>query len=121
MADSLLFFVLAWYFDNVLAGEHGSPRPWYFFVSPDYWGIRRKKRDLVDISGRNLLRDEKGYDSDVEKEAEDVFMKDSAAIRVLDLSKTYRKGIFCKSKEDLKALEGVSFQINKGEIFCLLG
>ena len=39
--DTLLYLALAWYLDAVLpswAREYGVPRPWYFPVSPAYWG-----------------------------------------------------------------------------------
>lgn len=28
--DILLYFLITWYFDQVLPGKYGVPRPWYF-------------------------------------------------------------------------------------------
>lgn len=46
-------------------------------------------------------------------------------VRISNLSKTYhtlqRKGIFKSEKRDVKALEDISFEVRRGEIFGLLG
>ena len=35
--DAVLYGVLAWYLDNVLPSEFGTPLPLYFFLMPSYW------------------------------------------------------------------------------------
>lgn len=35
--DAVLYGVLAWYLDNVLPSEHGTPLPLYFPLLPSYW------------------------------------------------------------------------------------
>jgi ABC-type multidrug transport system fused ATPase/permease subunit len=37
MADALFYGILFWYLDNVLRGNHGIPRKWYFFLQYSYW------------------------------------------------------------------------------------
>lgn len=46
-------------------------------------------------------------------------MPDTPAVSVLDLKKTYRSGLFRRRK--VEALQGVSFDVEPGEIFGLLG
>jgi len=47
----------------------------------------------------------------------------SAVIEVKDLHREYmpKKGIFKRKKELIKAVDGISFEVDKGEIFGLLG
>ena len=44
LVDSVLYFVLAIYFENVLPGEYGVAKPPWFFLMPSYW---------KDSNGRN--------------------------------------------------------------------
>lgn len=37
LLDTFLYFFLGWYLEQVLPKEYGSPRPFYFIVSPWYW------------------------------------------------------------------------------------
>ena len=43
-----------WYLDNVLPGEHGSPRKLYFPFQASYWGccVRRNRKVVVDNAVR---------------------------------------------------------------------
>lgn len=83
LINILIFGVLAWYLDNVLPGEHGSPRPFYFLFTREYWGMRKKKKATVQrqhAGGRYAPVDDEAallqgsinageeYDSDVEAE-----------------------------------------------------
>mmetsp|Transcript_34490 Transcript_34490/g.25583 ORF Transcript_34490/g.25583 Transcript_34490/m.25583 type:complete len:131 (+) Transcript_34490:1546-1938(+) len=34
---SLMFVVLAWYFDNILVSNRGTSKPLLFFLQPSYW------------------------------------------------------------------------------------
>uniref|UniRef100_A0A8C8Y9L1 ABC transporter domain-containing protein n=1 Tax=Panthera leo TaxID=9689 RepID=A0A8C8Y9L1_PANLE len=37
LLDSVLYGAVAGYVEAVLPGEHGVPKPWYFFVMPSHW------------------------------------------------------------------------------------
>lgn len=39
--NTLIFWVLAWYFDNIQSGKY------FFFLSRSYWNLKRRKTDLV--------------------------------------------------------------------------
>jgi ABC-type transport system involved in cytochrome bd biosynthesis fused ATPase/permease subunit len=128
--DAAIFIVLAWYFDNVLAGEHGSPRPFYFFLTADYWGCKRKKPSARRGRDDDVIVEDhsEDYDSDVESErrkvedmADSPFDERTEAVRIVNLTKEYRKYALCRTKTDTKAVNNVSMSINNGEIFCLLG
>ena len=42
LLDSAIFLLAAMYLDNVLPGAHGSPKHPLFFLSPSYWGCKRR-------------------------------------------------------------------------------
>ena len=81
MINIAFFGFLAWYLDNVLPGEHGSPRPFYFPFTREYWGLRKKKSSsrrkqrtgkINEVESESLLSGSingtEEYDSDVEAE-----------------------------------------------------
>lgn len=37
LGDCVLYLIGAWYLQNVMPGEYGVKRKWYFFVQPSYW------------------------------------------------------------------------------------
>ncbi len=37
LLDSVLYAVLAWYIEAVWPGQYGVPKPWYFFLTKNYW------------------------------------------------------------------------------------
>lgn len=63
------------------------------------------------------------YDEDVEEEVtraiEDT--DNESAVRVMQLTKKYRHYLCLPSQRDVTAVDNLSFTIEEGEIFCLLG
>ncbi|XP_072500142.1 retinal-specific phospholipid-transporting ATPase ABCA4 isoform X1 [Notamacropus eugenii] len=37
LIDAVLYGFLAWYLDQVLPGDYGTPLPWYFLLQESYW------------------------------------------------------------------------------------
>ncbi|KNC77159.1 hypothetical protein, variant, partial [Sphaeroforma arctica JP610] len=37
LIDTVLYFLITMYLDNVFPGTYGIPQKWYYFVSPTYW------------------------------------------------------------------------------------
>uniref|UniRef100_A0A3B3RQH8 ATP-binding cassette sub-family A member 1-like n=1 Tax=Paramormyrops kingsleyae TaxID=1676925 RepID=A0A3B3RQH8_9TELE len=37
LVDSLIYWVLTWYIENVFPGQYGIPKPWYFPFTSSYW------------------------------------------------------------------------------------
>ncbi len=35
--DSFIYGLLAWYIETVWPGQYGVPKPWYFFLTKNYW------------------------------------------------------------------------------------
>lgn len=39
LIDGCIYLVIGWYIRNVKPGKYGVARPWYFPISPYYWGL----------------------------------------------------------------------------------
>lgn len=44
LVDGFLYFLLTIYFDNVIQGEYGTAKPFWFCLSPAYWMDRNVKK-----------------------------------------------------------------------------
>lgn len=81
LVNSIVYFLIALYIQNVFPGEFGIPKKWYFFVEAEYW------KSLFGSTEKDILKK-----SDLEKssnvEVEDRF----EAIVIENLSKSYDKG-----------------------------
>ena len=48
--DTVLYFFLAWYLDNVVPGEYGVKRPWYFLFTGSYWSAKKHAIEKIDMA-----------------------------------------------------------------------
>ncbi|NXA35903.1 ABCAA protein, partial [Eudromia elegans] len=110
--DSVLYLLLAIYFDKVLPGKYGIPNPPFFCLKPSYWMKSRRsspsKRPQADTSPEELLGD------DVEPLPPEFMGKE--AIRLINIKKVYKQ----KDKKT-EALRGLFLNIYEGQITALLG
>lgn len=111
--DILLYFLIGFYLENVLPHQYGtSKKPWFLFTS-SYWcpksmklvnqKLSEKKNSSTNNQSQNF-QDESDY---LSKYPEDSYM------RLIDVQKVFDDG--------KKALNGVTFNLYKDEIFALLG
>jgi len=115
--DMGIYTILAWYCYNVLPSEKGE-KPW-FFLTPNYWRSNFGISHGQDIELPPVRRDDTS-DSDVIAEAEHARSDTDAALRVIDIQKTfYSLDGFAIKK--MHAVKGVSLSISKGQVFALLG
>ncbi|KFP21965.1 ATP-binding cassette sub-family A member 9, partial [Egretta garzetta] len=110
--DSVVYLLLAIYFDKVLPGKYGVPYPPTFFLRPSYWfkarsgyvGVRAGGEGSHDpILSSNMEPMPPGFDG-------------KEAIRLNNIKKIYKK----KDKRT-EALMGLSLNIYEGQITALLG
>ncbi|KFQ31780.1 ATP-binding cassette sub-family A member 9, partial [Merops nubicus] len=110
--DSILYLLLAIYFDKVLPGKYGVPYPPLFFLSPSYWcqprggyvGVRAGTDSSQDpTSSSNAEPMPPGFDG-------------KEVIRLNNIGKLYKK----KDKRT-EALSGLTLNIYEGQITALLG
>ncbi|NXA48622.1 ABCA6 protein, partial [Nothocercus julius] len=110
--DSVLYLLLAIYFDKVLPGKYGIPNPPFFCLKPSYWIKSRRsstsKRSQAEMSPEELLGD------DVEPMPPEFMGKE--AIRLTNIKKVYKQ----KDKKT-EALRGLFLNIYEGQITALLG
>uniref|UniRef100_A0A8P0NG69 ATP binding cassette subfamily A member 12 n=1 Tax=Canis lupus familiaris TaxID=9615 RepID=A0A8P0NG69_CANLF len=55
LADSFIYFIIAWYVRNVFPGTYGMAAPWYFPVLPSYWKERLGCTDVKHEKSNGLM------------------------------------------------------------------
>ncbi|NWY53439.1 ABCAA protein, partial [Chionis minor] len=110
--DSVLYMLLAMYFDKVLPGKYGIPDPPFFCLKPSYW-VRSRRGSTREMS-RMAGSPEELLGDDVEPVPPEFTGKE--AIRLNNVKKVYKK----KDKKT-EALRGLSLNIYEGQITALLG
>ncbi|NXJ10029.1 ABCAA protein, partial [Odontophorus gujanensis] len=110
--DSVLYMLLAIYFDKVLQGKYGIPAPLLFCLKPSYW--KRSRRGSPGEGHRRAGSPEEPPGDDVEPVP--LEFRGKEAIRLNNIKKTYKK----KDKKT-EALRGLSLNIYEGQITALLG
>ncbi|NXO43594.1 ABCA6 protein, partial [Locustella ochotensis] len=110
--DSVLYMLLALYFDKILPGKYGIPDPPLFFLKASYW-MRSRRGSTRDVP-RGTANPEELLGDDVEPVPPKFLGKE--AIRLHNIKKTYKK----KDKRT-EALRGLSLNIYEGQITALLG
>lgn len=119
VASSILFYFLAWYFEQVLPNEYGRRKvPWFFFT-PSYWGFSvpcLRKGGRVDgrVNNAKPVFDE-NTDIDVRVEADGVVNQQyekRPAVVIRGMSKIFGK---------FKAVDNVFYSMAYGQLTALLG
>ncbi|NWH44269.1 ABCAA protein, partial [Fregata magnificens] len=110
--DSVLYMLLAMYFDKVLPGKYGIPDPPFFCLKPSYWV--RSRKDSIREMPRTAVSPKELLGDDVEPVPPKFMGKE--AIRLNNIKKAYKK----KDKKT-EALRGLSLNIYEGQITALLG
>ncbi|XP_034959956.1 cholesterol transporter ABCA5 isoform X2 [Zootoca vivipara] len=109
--DSMLYLLLALYLDQVIPGEYGLRRNFFFFLKPSFWLKRtRNYKELYESSINRAL----DFNEIIEPVSSEFQGKE--AIRINCVQKT-----FVKKGETVEALKSLSFDIYEGQITALLG
>lgn len=120
--DALLYWLLAWYFDSVLAGSFGSSKPWYFPLTDTYeyflvmCGLKPEYDASALTSTMQILADESLENDSNMEPVNPILQQKGVAVRVRNLVK-----IFKVAGEEKRAVDDLSLDIYKSEIFALLG
>ncbi|NWV78424.1 ABCA6 protein, partial [Dasyornis broadbenti] len=110
--DSVLYMLLALYFDKILPGKYGMPDPPLFCLKASYW--MRSRRGSTRSIPRPTANPEELLGDDMEPVPAEFLGKE--AIRLHNIKKTYKK-----SDKKTEALRGLSLNIYEGQITALLG
>ncbi|XP_076209612.1 ATP-binding cassette sub-family A member 9-like isoform X2 [Aptenodytes patagonicus] len=110
--DSVLYLLLAIYFDKVLPGKYGVPYPPMFFLRPSYWFKPRSGYVGVQAGGKS------SHDTILSDNTEPMppGFDGKEAIRLNNIKKIYKK-----EDKRTEALRGLSLSIYEGQITALLG
>lgn len=101
--DTIFFFVLAWYLEQVFPGEFGIPRPFYFPFMPSFWcGTSTPTEEQIPLLSM-------GSPSDARFQREPT---GHAGIRIQGL---------CKKFGIKVAVKNTSLNLFEGQITALLG
>ncbi|XP_028675904.1 ATP-binding cassette sub-family A member 5 isoform X2 [Erpetoichthys calabaricus] len=114
LVDSILYLLLAIYFEQVVPGEYGRRRSLFYFLKPSYWSKHKKSYEEIvsmfesEVNGGPLSAES------VEPVSPEFRGKE--AIRIMNIRKVFKK------RDGLvEALRGLTFDIYEGQITALLG
>ena len=111
--DSLLYTILAMYFDQVIPSKFGQKLPWYFIFQKNYWFPNT-------INNGNV--NERSHDIEMEQIVHEKYekpkQKREVTIKLRNVIKQFSMGL---GKEPFTAVNGVSLDMYDNEIFGLLG
>ena len=123
--DFVLYLLLAWYLDGVFPGD-GVARPLWFPFLPSYWGLslpsccrRASKMEIPAMATVSSSTDE-----DVLREQERVACgsyPQSTVLVLQNLGKIFRRFPLIRTKGDVVAVNGISFAVEEGTLFGILG
>jgi len=118
-----IYFVLAMYFDNVIANVYGNRKPFYYFLLPSYWN---SKGSYVNNKGWVRATQAKypnkmninDLDTDVQEHYRYAYdtRSNNDPVKIINLRKEY--GLFKNKKV---AVQGSCLSISKNKVLALLG
>jgi ATP-binding cassette subfamily A (ABC1) protein 5 len=110
IVDAILYFILTVYFDNVIQGEYGLARPFYYFLMPSYWYGRKK---IFNTS--NSVPIEVMYDENSEEISDD--LKNKEVLKIRKLLKTFKN----EENKLYNAIDDLNLNVYSGQITAVLG
>ncbi|XP_031273582.1 ABC transporter A family member 2-like [Pistacia vera] len=137
LATFFAWFLLAIYFDNIIANSAGVRKPMFYFLNPWYWtgkgGSKPAEGGICSCIGSVPPLEHTTPDDEDVLEEENIVkqlsregVETNVAVQIRGLVKTYpgtRKIGCCKSKKTppYHAVKGLCVNIAKDQLFCLLG
>ncbi|XP_004301161.1 PREDICTED: ABC transporter A family member 2-like [Fragaria vesca subsp. vesca] len=137
VATFFLWFLLAIYFDNIVANASGVKKPMYYFLTPSYWlgssggkvqeGNKAVTKDHIAPEDVDVLEEE----NLVKQQSMEGTLDPKIAVQIRGLVKIYpgKKRPFCccccccccKETKPYTAVKGLWVNFPKDQLFCLLG
>ncbi|KAL6181591.1 hypothetical protein ACLB2K_048244 [Fragaria x ananassa] len=137
VATFFLWFLLAIYFDNIVANASGVKKPMYYFLTPSYWlgssggkvqeGDKAVTKDHIAPEDVDVLEEE----NLVKQQSMEGTLDPKIAVQIRGLVKIYpgKKRPFCccccccccKETKPYTAVKGLWVNFPKDQLFCLLG
>lgn len=112
--DTLIYFFLGFYLDQVIPRQYGRPRPFYFFLLPSFWsgvfGFRLSRTQ--DSSFDGVRSDDNGSNFETVRD-EDFTPK----VFIENLLKQYKK----RGPASAPAVDHLNLTLYENQITALLG
>jgi ATP-binding cassette subfamily A (ABC1) protein 3 len=108
--DFLIYMFLGFYLENVLPHEFGTKRPLNFLFTKKYWFDGEKAQVNSEDKNENFKNDNINFQDESNYTSK---LNENEYLRIRNIEKVFDDG--------KKALNGVSFNLYKDEIFALLG
>ncbi|XP_023665182.2 phospholipid-transporting ATPase ABCA1-like [Paramormyrops kingsleyae] len=106
LVDSLIYWVLTWYIENVFPGQYGIPKPWYFPFTSSYWCGTSSDFD----TDQDPPKDPEQHNAYLEKPPSNL----KVGVSVRNLVKVYKTG-------KKLAVDGLSVDFYEDQITSFLG
>ncbi|XP_060103717.1 ATP-binding cassette sub-family A member 13 [Heteronotia binoei] len=118
LLDSVIYFIIGWYFSNIIPGRFGLRKPWYFPFTLTYWknmcGVRTKKQPSLNPAlffVNESFRRIGSLPQELEKGGEE---ENPIGVLLKSLTKEY-------TESNKTAVKDLSLAFYKGHITALLG
>ncbi|XP_006914256.2 ATP-binding cassette sub-family A member 17 [Pteropus alecto] len=110
LLDSFLYTLVTWYVESIFPGEYGTPKPWYFFVTPSYWHGESSSstKSVLDVEN-------------TEKALKSKFIQEepTGLMKGIEIQHLYK--VFYKGRDKHIAVKGLTMNLYQGQITVLLG
>ncbi|XP_010667296.1 ABC transporter A family member 2 isoform X2 [Beta vulgaris subsp. vulgaris] len=138
LGTSVMWFVLALYFDNIIPNPNGVRKSVFYFMYPGYWtgkgGSKAEEGGLCTcFHSSSQLEHPTPEDEDVlqeenivKQQAHEGVVDSNIAIQICGLAKAYPRSTtlgccICKKTPPYHALKGLWLNLAEDQLFCLLG
>ncbi|KAM9954402.1 hypothetical protein ACTFIW_003943 [Dictyostelium discoideum] len=114
--DIFLYILILWYLDNVITGEYGIPKKWYFFLTKNYWRKNKKSNInglLFDVEATSCYRNSSYNEKNFEKIEHQL---ERPTISIRNLRKEFKTG-----DGNRIAVNDLSIDMYKNQIHSFLG
>ncbi|KAI8905780.1 hypothetical protein DFJ77DRAFT_478934 [Powellomyces hirtus] len=111
LATIPLYFFIGWYLSNVIPGEYGVAKPFYFLFTLDYWVGQSSHDDSNYWNGRPVYQDS---DAVVEEAGPNL----PVGISINGLTRIFRQA---GANSQHVAVDGLHLQAYEGQVLSLLG
>jgi ABC-type multidrug transport system ATPase subunit len=117
--DSLLYLVLAWYISNILPGDFGVRKPFWFICTRRFWCSQLSEDEHIKKSEDYvyLLNQQEEIDPSCVEEVPSE-LKENVGIGIVNVTKVFQES---HDKSLIAAVKNFSLEIYNGQILALLG
>jgi ABC-type multidrug transport system fused ATPase/permease subunit len=116
---NFIHLAILYYLENVMPGDHGLARPWYFPVLC----LMNRPKPVLSVQSDPMSRDADGivtFTASLNRpdylEDESVYQSRHVGVRIKDISKSFKQ-----FNKDKTAVRNLSLNIYEGQITVLLG